>query len=303
MIVISTIFITTANATEIKMVVSTPVGNGVDIIGRMLATEMSKRLDLTVIVENKPGGGGTIAAQDVVNNEEKILFTNAAIISAPNVIKSVGYNVKKDIIPIAIINENPEVLLTKAGRFKDLPDFLKQSNNSTLPFKAGIIGFGSGSYFITKDFIIRSKIKVDDIPYNSLNSAILDLIAGRIDFIMATIPTTYALIVDGKLDALAQMAPSRIIKELSIPSIKEYGFDSYINWWNGLFVSSKMTAQNIKIFKEVFQKIKQDPQFIIAMHKILSDVSPDLSDAELKQFIHDEIELYSKLSKYINDRR
>lgn len=301
MILFCVLFMNAAYATSVKMVVSTPVGNGVDIIGRMVAKELSNRLNTTVVVENKPGAGGTIAAHDITNskNELKLLFTNAAIVSAPNVVKSVSYNVETDFTPIAIVNENPEILLTKSGRFKDVPDFLMHAKHSSMPFKAGIIGFGSGSYFITKDFIKKSGMIADTIPYNSLNSALLDLITGRIDFIMATIPTTYAFIADGKLDALAQMFPTRKIKELPIPSIKEYGIESYINWWNGIFVSVDTPKNTVTMLREVMRKIKQNPQFIDAIHKILSDVSSDLSDIELTQFIHDETELYSKIYKDI----
>ena len=301
MILFCVLFMNAAYATDVKMVVSTPVGNGVDIIGRMVAKELSNRLNTTVVVENKQGAGGTIAAHDITNskNELKLLFTNAAIVSAPNVVKSVSYNVETDFTPIAIVNENPEILLTKSGRFKDVPDFLMHAKHSSMPFKAGIIGFGSGSYFITKDFIKKSGMIADTIPYNSLNSALLDLITGRIDFIMATIPTTYAFIADGKLDALAQMFPTRKIKELPIPSIKEYGIESYINWWNGIFVSVDTPKNTVTMLREVMRKIKQNPQFKDAMHKILSDVSPNISDFELTQFIYDEIELYSKISKDI----
>ena len=301
MLLLSIVFATSAYASEIKMIVSTPVGNGVDIIGRMVAKELSKKLNTTIIVENKQGAGGTIAAHDLINSKDelKLLFTNAAIVSAPNIIKNISYNVEKDFIPIAIVTENPEILLTKAGKFKDVFDFLNQAKQSTIPFKAGIIGFGSGSYFITKDFIKKSGIVADTIPYNSLNNAILDLIAGRIDFIMATIPTTYALINDNKIDALAQMFPTRKIKELSIPSIKEYGIESYINWWIGMFVSIDTPKDKVAILRKAMQEIKQDSQFKDAMHKILSDVSPNISDFELTQFIYDEIELYSKISKDI----
>ena len=301
MILFCILFMNAAHAIDVKMIVSTPAGNGVDIIGRMVAKELSKRLNTTIIVENKQGAGGTIAAHDVINSKDelKLLFTNAAIVSAPNAVKSVSYNVEKDFTPIAIVNENPEILLTKSGRFNDIPDFLMHAKHSTTPFKAGIIGFGSGSYFITKDFIKKSGMIADTIPYNSLNSAILDLITGRIDFIMATIPTTFAFIADGKLDALAQMAPTRKIKELPIPSIKEYGIESYINWWNGIFVSADTPKNTVTMLREVMRKIKQDPQFIDSMHKILSDVSSDMSDVELTRFIHNDINHYSSIAKYI----
>ena len=286
------------NATEIRMIVSTPAGNGVDIVGRIVAKYLEKELDTIVIVENKPGVAGTIAAQHVLNSPSTpthVLFSNAGIVSAPNILKSVSYDVKKDFIPVAIINENPEILLTKGDRFKDVNDFITQSKKSILPFKCGVIGVGSGSDFISKDFVKKSGIVVDNIPYNSVNTAILDIIAGRIDFIMATIPTTYPFIIDKKLDALAQMAPTRKIDEIVIPSIKEYNIQSYINWWNGILVAATTPPETVNKLRAAIQRIKKNPEFITAMAKIHGDVSPNLTDYELNKFIIDDINIYKRM--------
>ena len=286
----------------VKILAGFPPGGGTDITARILAVKLSEYWGQQVIVENRAGASGTIAA-DLVAKSPADGHTLLMGLPNSNVVAQFAYpklpyDQQKDLTPVGLVSQVALVLSLFPGvPANDVKSFIALSKTKQLRYASS--GNGSVQHLSTESFKFITGADLLHIPYKGSGQAVIDLIAGQVDLNLDTMPTVLQHIKGGKLKALAVGAKKRAVQLPEVPTIGETvaGFEA-TNWY-GLFVPSATS-------REIVAKINTDTNRAL--------VSPDIRDKiintggepqggsseEFAAFIRTEIVKSGKLIKDAN---
>jgi tripartite-type tricarboxylate transporter receptor subunit TctC len=212
-----------------------------DIISRIIAKELSQAEGWRVIVENRPGGVSTIAANDVLGQPadgHSLLAMSVPSTAAQTLVPNISYHLDTDFEPVIKASVSYNVLVVNpsvpAHTVAELIAHLK-SQPDKLTFSSG--GFGTPAHLIAEQFKLQTGVRAQHVPYQQFPQAIGDLLNGTNTFMFITMLPVIDLIKTGKLRALAVTAPSRVPLLAEVPTIVEAGFPSLvIEDWTGFAV-------------------------------------------------------------------
>ena len=231
----------------VKILAGFPPGGGTDITARILAVKLSEYWGQQVIVENRSGASGTIAA-DLVAKSPADGHTLLMGLPNSNVVAQFAfpklpYDQQKDLTPVGLVSQVSLVLSLFPGiPVNDVKAFIALSKTKQLRYASS--GNGSVQHLSTESFKFVTGADLLHIPYKGSGQAVIDLIAGQVDLNMDTMPTVLQHIKGGKLKAIAVGAKKRTVQLPEVPTIGETvpGFEA-TNWY-GLFAPSA-TARDI----------------------------------------------------------
>jgi tripartite-type tricarboxylate transporter receptor subunit TctC len=240
-------FVSVVNAqdtTPIRILVGAPAGGSTDTIARTLALEFGRHLGRSVIVENRPGAGGNIAADAVAKaaadgNTLLMSFTSHAINAS--LYPTLTFDPVKDFTPLTLVATSPSILVAPPSLpVKDVHDLisLARSKPGQLNFAIGAIG--SSLHLAGDAFKMQSGAFIVNIPYRGTAPALQDVLAGQVELMFAAIGNASAHIKNGKLRALGVTSSKRLTAFPDVPAINEVlpGFES--SAWFGLFAPARM---------------------------------------------------------------
>ncbi len=215
---------------QIKMIVPFPPGSATDMAARIMGQQLSSALGQPVVIDNKPGASGSIAAMEVIRSTPDgytLLFSsNSAISSNVALLKKIPYDPTKDFTPIAGIGENMLVLITKTSNpAKNLQELISNAKQSPGKLSAG---YGSSSSQVCIALLNRlGGIDVLSVPYKGIPLAINDVMGGALDFTFSDIGNALAQTKGGTMKSLGVTAPKRSPLAPDWPAIAETlpGFD------------------------------------------------------------------------------
>jgi tripartite-type tricarboxylate transporter receptor subunit TctC len=190
-----------------KIIVGFPPGQATDTVARLLAEKFSRGLNTSVIVDNKPGAGGSIGlghlARSAPDGRTMMLTSQSGLVSNPHIQKDIKYDPLKDFEPIGLVADLPLLMVTAPNApFDSVSAFLKQAQASpdTLTFASSGIGTTMHLYMLLLQRDTR--VKMVHVPYQGSVAALTDVMAGRVSLGFDTIPATLPLIKAGKLKLL-----------------------------------------------------------------------------------------------------
>jgi tripartite-type tricarboxylate transporter receptor subunit TctC len=234
----------------IRLWVGTPPGGSTDTIARELAAELARLLGRNVIVENKSGAGGNIAADTVAKsapdgNNLLVSFTSHTINAT--LYKKLPYDPVADFTPLTQLVTSSSVLVAHpslpVGNVKELIDHAR-ARPGQLSFAIG--GIGSSVHLAGEAFKLQANLFIVNIPYRGTAPAVADVVAANVPLMFAPVVNTRALIQAGKLKALGVTSPKRLPQFPDVPAIAEVlpGFESRA--WFGLFGPAKMAPDLVQ---------------------------------------------------------
>lgn len=225
----------------IRLVVAYPPGGGTDIIARLIAPELSKKLGQPVTVENRGGASGNIGTEAVVNavpNGYTLLMGNVA----PNAInvsifKKLPFNPEKDLAPISLVAITPNILVVNLELpVKSAADLLALAKASPGKINYPSAGNGTSSHLAGVLFGSMGNVNMTHVPYKGGGLAMNDLLGGQVDIFFATMPAAMPFVKSGKLRALAVTSEKRSLLMPELPTISETGLSGYsATTWYGLY--------------------------------------------------------------------
>lgn len=234
----------------IKLIVPFPPGGGSDISGRIMAEHLSRELKVKVIVENKPGAGGNIGAS-YVSKAHSDGYTLLVSTLGPSVTNKIiypkaGFDPEFDIIPVALFSRIPMALVVnKSSPFNSVQDLVNTSKNSDAGLVYGSGGRGSTSHLGVELLKEMTGMKLTHIPYKGSAPALIDLIGGRIDFMLDSLPSATPHIRSGKIKILAVAEKWRLKNLPDVPVLSEipdlYNYEA--SGWVGLFAPKNTPPQ------------------------------------------------------------
>jgi len=234
-------------ARPVRIVVPFPPGGVVDISGRLLAEELARHLGGTVIVENKPGAGGTIGAEQVARapaDGYTILLGGAATHAfAPWVYKQLRYDPVKDFVAVTQFTEGPLALsVNAASGAATLEDFVKTLKAGSAKMNYASNGVGTFPHLSVELMNQVLGTKPQHVPYPGGAQAVTSLLAGEVQFTQNHIPVVQAHVKSGRLRVLATTGATRSPSFPAVPTLKESGIDVVASAWFGLFVPAGTPA-------------------------------------------------------------
>lgn len=288
-------------ANPVTFVVPFAPGGATDIFARLLAQQLGKELDTTVIVENKPGAGGAIGAAHVAkakpDGDTILLGTISTMAINPAIYDNLNYDPVKDFTPVARVVELPNVLVVRAeSNFKTVQDLVEASKKDALTF--GSSGNGTTSNLsgeLMKQ--LRPEVKVTHVPYRGSAPAVTDLLGGQIDFQFDNISALLPYVQSGKLRALAVSSKTAAAALPNVKPIAEQGFPGYeITSWFGMYLPKGAKTESVDRYTTALAKIFKNPEFLKQLEK--NSISPAyLTGAEFKSFEEAERQKWRKVAQ------
>ena len=281
-----------AQASQIRMIVPFAAGGTADVLGRIVAQQLGALTGNQVVVENRPGSGGNIGAETVAHGPSDgsvLLLGTIGIHAASKIYRSLPYDPAKDLQPVTILAEVPNVLIVHPSvPAKDVKEFLALAREKPGALNFGSAGNGSSTHMIAELFKLKAKADLTHIPYRGSAPALNDLVAGRIQVMFENLPTALPFIQSGDVRALGVTSAARSASLPSLPTIAEAGVPGYeATAWFTIAVASSVPPATVANLNSDIRKILQEPD-VIERFKSLGAVIVGNSVADGKAFFASE---------------
>jgi len=257
----------TLPAGTIRIVVGFPPGGGTDALARVVAQKLQVMWNTSIVIENKAGAAGVIAADYVAKQPSDGTTLLMAHINshalAPSLQPKLGYVVERDFVPIALVGVTPNLLICNeaqpAKTVKDLVALCK-ANPGKISFASA--GGGSAQHLALEMFKLRAGIDALHVPYKGSGPALTDLIGGQVNYCFETMTSATPHVKSGKAIALAQTRTKRAKGHPNVPTMDELGFAGFdATTWYGLVGPGKLPAA-------MAQRMNEDVNKVLAMSDV-----------------------------------
>jgi tripartite-type tricarboxylate transporter receptor subunit TctC len=286
-------------ARPIALVVGFPAGGPVDILARIIAETLSKQLGQQILVENKPGATGTLAAAQVAHaaaDGYTLTVLPGTFAASAAMFRKLPYHALNDFSWVSTIAEFPYLFVTYSDHpCRSIADLIKTAKSTSNVFQFGTSGVGSVQHLSGELFASMANMKLQHVPYRGGAPAITDLLGKRIDFVVDQPTALMEYIRDGRLRALAVTGDSRFFGLPDVVTFAEAGFPEYVvTSWQGLAapaglapaISSRLNAELVRILTE--------PRIIERLRTLGNE--PKASSAEaFKVRVADDVKKWTKL--------
>ena len=224
----------------LKLVVPYPAGGDADNTARLLATQLGQRLGQQVVVDNRPGGSGTIGAAAVAKapaDGYTLLLDATAFTVNPSLFPKLPFDAAKDFAPISLVLQVPLLMVVPANSpFQSVADLAKAARARPGHLTYASAGNGGAQHLAGELFKQGQKVAITHIPYRGGAPALTDLIGGQVDMMFSATTASGPFVKSGKLRALAISSPRRVEGWESVPTVAESGVPGFqVSEWNGLF--------------------------------------------------------------------
>lgn len=250
----------------IKLVVPYPAGGAVDLTGRLLADQLQKQLNATVVVENKVGAGGTLGANYVAKSAPDgytILLSGAATHAfAPWLYKSLPYNPLTDFAPITEVTEGYLALtVSAASDIKDVAGFIAATKEKGASMNYASNGYGTYPHLAMELLKQTAGIEIAHIPFKGGNESITALLGGQVQVTLNHLPVVQPQAEAGTVRVLATSGAARTQAFPNVPTLKEAGYDVVASAWFGLFAPAGTPREIIDRLAAAVAQAAKDPAF------------------------------------------
>jgi len=220
----------------IRIIVPFTAGSGTDIIARTVGEAMSKGLKQPIVIENRPGAGGTLGAAQVAKSAPDgytLLVHSAGHVANAAIYTGLPYDTVRDFAGVTPLASLPNVLIVAPSKgFKSVGDLVEKARASPGAFNYGSAGNGSATHMNAEIFRMSAKFNAQHVPYKGTPEVLNEIMAGRLDFFFAPLSSSLSFIKDGRVQALAVGTPQRSPMLPDVPTTTEAGYaqSDYVFW-------------------------------------------------------------------------
>jgi tripartite-type tricarboxylate transporter receptor subunit TctC len=286
----------------IRFVVPFAPGGTSEVVARSVAVELTKQLGVSVYVENKPGGAGVVAMQDVAKSApdgHTLILTHVGTLAVnPYMLESQLYDVNKDFAPVTLLAKVPNVFVIHPDvPAKDFKEFVAYAKANPGKLNYGSAGNASAGHLAMEYLKLVTGMFMTHIPYRGTGPQLTDLLAGRTQASSAGMPALGAHIRAGKLRAIAVGTQKRIPAMPDVPTVAEMGYKDFeTSQWYGIHVPAGTPPEIIKRLQEESQKALASSG-VTARFATDNAVAGGYSSAEYTKFIAGEQKIWKDIVK------
>jgi tripartite-type tricarboxylate transporter receptor subunit TctC len=249
----------------IKMMIGYAPGSSTDIVGRMIANDLSLALKQPVIVENRGGAAGSLAADAVAKSAPDgytILFAQNGLAINVAANPKLPFNGQKDLLPVVGVAATPHILIvSNNSKAKNVADLMAMIKADPGKLSFGSSGIGNSDHMAGELFLATTGLQAIHIPYKGGSPAATDLVGGQIDFYFAGMPVGLPLYKGEKARALAVTSKNRFGGAPELPTLQEAGVKGYeMSLWQGVFVPAGTPSSIVQTLNTTILKILETPE-------------------------------------------
>jgi tripartite-type tricarboxylate transporter receptor subunit TctC len=299
----------TANAADvavyptkpIRIIVGSSPGGSTDTVVRTIAPKMSEILGQQLVVDNRAGAAGNIAAQTVARANPDgytLMATFATHVTNLAIMKNPGYDLERDFAPISLTVLLPNLMASHSSLpVKSVKELIALAAKNPDQIKYATGSYGGSTHLIVEDFLSMAKIKMFQVPYKGFGPAITGAISGEASVLFGAVLSVYPLTRDGRLRALGVTSAKRLSLLPDIPAIAETvpGYEA-INW-SGLSAPARTPAHIIKRLHATMVEALKDPTVAKRFIAQAADPAPSRSPDEFGAMIRSETRKWAKVAK------
>lgn len=255
-------------AGPVRILVGFSAGGGTDILARIIANKLGTLWGTTVIVENKPGAAGLIAAAEVARSapdgQTLMMGHINALGIAPALYPKLGFSPERDFSAIALVGQTPQVLVASPKSSGEMPELLAAMKKKPGDISFGSSGTGSAQHLALALFEQTVDVSALHVPYKGASNVMTDLLGGQIDYAFEGMTTAASFIKSGKVRAVAQTGTKRAKAFSDVPTVAEQGYPGFnASIWFGLVGPANMPA-------DVITRINEDVNRILVMPDVVA---------------------------------
>jgi tripartite-type tricarboxylate transporter receptor subunit TctC len=286
----------------IKMIVPYPAGGTTDILGRLVADQLKGGLGATVVVENKPGAGTTLGAEQVARSPPDgytlLMATSTTLAINKTLYKKLPYDPVKDFAPIGLIAGVPfALIINSAISAKSLAEFIAYAKAKP-GLAYGSAGNGSPQHLAAEMLKARAGIDIRHVPYRGSIPAMLDVVAGHIPFMVVDLQPALQQIREGKVRVLGVTTPKRVGVAPDIPTIAEGGLAGYeLVAWQGVVAPSGTPREIVDELAGQIGKLMADDATRDKLTKIAVEPLPPSTPDGFAAYIKSEVDRWADIVK------
>jgi tripartite-type tricarboxylate transporter receptor subunit TctC len=288
-------------AKPIKVVVPFTPGSGTDIIARTVTEKLSPQLGQPIIIENRPGAGGTIGAAVVAKSDPDgyTLFVHSSSYTVtPSTYKDLPYDTLRDltgVMPLALL---PNVLVMAPSKgIHSVKELVAAAKAKPGSLNSASVGIGSATHLNAERFRLGAGIETVNIPFKGSPEALTEIITGRVDYYFCPVNAVLPLLKDGKLVALAVGSTKRSLALPDLPTTLEAGVpNSDYNFWVGMFAPAKTPREVLDRLYQETAKALHSPDVRDKLSKLGAEPMEYTPD-QFNAYIRDEITANAALVK------
>jgi len=290
---------------QINIIVPYGPGGMGDRLARLSSEKLYSNFKQPIVVENKPGGNGSIGGRFVVNAKPDgytlLVGQTGELVVNRLLMKDLGYDPMKELIPVVLMGNAPLAIVAPIdSKFNTLAEFIQMAKKSPGEMAYGSLGQGTPGHLAGAALEIGTNITMVHVPYKGMSNLLPDLLGGRLNLFFSSTSSAMPLIKSGKLKVIGVTTPKRISVLPNVETVSESvlpGFSFTV--WGGLF-APKGTP------KPVLEKLNMEINSMLAMPEIKSQLEADSiavpanSMQEFNEFIQQEANKYDRLVKAAN---
>jgi tripartite-type tricarboxylate transporter receptor subunit TctC len=285
----------------IHIVVPFSPGSATDVTARAVAQTMSRKLGQPVVIDNRPGAGGTIGAAQVARSTPDgytLLVHSSGHTVNPSIFANLGYDTQKDLVGVSMLAELPNVLVVPPTRsWKTANDLVKAAKAEPGKLSYGSSGAGSGTHMNAEKFRLRAGFEAVHVPYKGPPEALADIMGNRIDFMFAPILTALSLIKDSRVNAIATGSARRCSVLPDVPTTEEAGYpDSAYRFWVGMLAPSGTPPAVLERLNAEVKEALASPEIKDRLGALGADPAP-MAPADFDKLIARELDENAALAK------
>jgi tripartite-type tricarboxylate transporter receptor subunit TctC len=290
----------------IHLVVGFPPGGINDIVARLIAPKMSQTLGQTVVVENRPGAGGTIGAEHVAQAEPDgytlLLGSVSNLAMASALYKSLPYDSTKDFAPIALVAASPNIMVVNpAFPVHTVKDLIKLAKEKPGTINYASAGIGTSNHLTVELLKVMTGINIVHVPFKGDTPAVTAVLANQVPMMFPTLPVALPYIKSGKLRAVAVSSAKRSSLLPDVPTVAESaGLPEFaVSVWVGVVAPPKTPQAIVEKLNTAIRKAADAPDTREHLAKL--GVEPDTdTPAEFASYIASETKQWSKVARSAN---
>jgi tripartite-type tricarboxylate transporter receptor subunit TctC len=290
----------------ITIIAPITAGTTIDILARLYADKLSKRFGQQVVVVNRPGAGGLIAAQAVASSPPDgytLIFVNSGhtILGALN--KNLPFDPVRDFAGVSLVGEAPTIVtVPPALDISNLKEFVARAKARPGTINYGSAGIGTATHLAGAYFALKTDTDLVHIPYTVSATIIADMLGGRIQASFVPAAFVLPLLQDGRLRALAVSAKEPVTDPIRIPTALSQGIDYQNATWYGILAPAKTPKSVLQSLSQAISEVGKDPELQAKIR--VQGIDP--RDIELEKFdlhIQADMARLDPLLKAIADQR